>query len=75
MIIAIKFAKQNIVLIHVIAQQVNKKNIAERGWKYCRCLVVVAPSGYIFDRSCNDNRGVCPLCTLKSNIFVQRGEK
>ena len=25
--------------------------------------------------SCNDNRGVRPLCTLKSNIFVQRGEK
>lgn len=50
-------------------------SIAERGCEYCHCLIVVAPSGYIFGRSCNDNRGVRPLCTLKSNIFVQSGEK
>ena len=49
--------------------------IAERGWEHCRCLIVVSPSGYIFGRSCNDDRGVRPLCTLKSNIFVQKGGK
>ena len=49
--------------------------IAEREWAHCPCLIVVSPSGYIFGRSCNDDRGVRPLCTLKSNIFVQKGEK
>lgn len=45
---------------------------AERGWKYS--IAVVASSGIIGRRSCNDDIGVRPFCILKSNIFVSKGE-
>ena len=46
---------------------------AERGWKYS--MAVVSPSGYFFDFCFYDVRcGVRPVCILKSNIFVSKGE-
>lgn len=44
----------------------------KRGWKYS--LAVVSPSGYIYDCNCNGGNGVRPVCILKSNIFVSKGE-
>ena len=35
---------------------------------------VVSPRGYIDDGNCNDGNGVRPVCILKSNIFVSKGE-
>lgn len=45
---------------------------AERGWEYS--IAVVAPSGNVSRRGCNDFGGVRPFCILKSNIFVSKGE-
>ena len=45
---------------------------AERGWKYA--ITVVSSSGYIDDGGCGSSCGVRPVCILKSNIFVSRGE-
>nr|DAI43962.1 MAG TPA: hypothetical protein [Caudoviricetes sp.] len=44
----------------------------ERNWKYQ--IAVVSPSGYFSNRSCNLSFGVRPVCILKSNIFVSKGE-
>lgn len=39
-------------------------------------ISVVSPSGCIFDDDCNgDGSGVRPVCILKSNIFVSKGDK
>lgn len=43
-----------------------------RDWKYS--VAVVAPAGIIHDGSCDNGRGVRPVCILKSNIFVSKGE-
>lgn len=45
----------------------------ERGWKYQ--LTVVHPSGSISDYGCDDGYGVRPVCILKSNIFVSKGDR
>ena len=45
----------------------------KRGWS-CS-LAVVCPSGYIGSGFCRLSRGVRPVCILKSNIFVSKGEK
>lgn len=45
---------------------------AERGWEYS--MAVVSPSGCIYDFSYDCNCGVRPVCILKSNIFVSKGE-
>ena len=37
-------------------------------------VTVVAPAGCISGRSCYDSLGVRPVCILKSNIFVSKGE-
>lgn len=39
-----------------------------------RSIAVVLPSGSIYDCSCNVSLGVRPVCILKSNIFVSKGE-
>lgn len=44
----------------------------KRGNKYS--LTVVLPSGRINDVSCYGSIGVRPVCILKSNIFVSKGE-
>ena len=44
----------------------------ERG--YSRSLSVVSPSGNFNYNYCNCNYGVRPVCILKSNIFVSKGE-
>lgn len=44
----------------------------ERGWEYS--VVVVSPSGGIGCDNCSYGRGIRPLCILKSNIFVSKGE-
>ena len=46
---------------------------ADRGLKYS--MSVVSPSGGIGDCSCYDSSGVRPVCILKSNIFVSKGDK
>lgn len=45
---------------------------AKRGWEYS--LAVVSASGIIYDNICINNCGVRPVCILKSNIFVSKGE-
>lgn len=45
---------------------------AERNWKYA--ISVVSPSGSFGDFDCYCNGGVRPICILKSNIFVLKGE-
>lgn len=45
---------------------------ADRGWK--RAIVVVSSSGDFSNDIRNLNRGVRPVCILKSNILVSRGE-
>lgn len=45
---------------------------AKRGWKYS--LAVVSASGDIDDDDCRNDSGVRPVCILKSNIFVSKGE-
>lgn len=38
-------------------------------------ISVVSPSGCIFDDDCSGGSGVRPVCILKSNIFVSKGDK
>lgn len=45
---------------------------ADRGFRYS--MAVVSSSGYFNFYDCNDCFGVRPVCILKSNIFVSRGE-
>ena len=45
---------------------------SERGWKYS--VAVVSPSGNFNYLVCDCNLGVRPVCILKSNIFVSKGE-
>lgn len=45
----------------------------ERGWK--KSIIVVSPSGFIYDDYFIDVIGVRPVCILKSNIFVSRVEE
>lgn len=45
---------------------------ANRGWKYA--MAAVSSSGCIYYDCCYDDGGVRPVCILKSNIFVSRGE-
>ena len=42
--------------------------------EYNRSIALVLPSGNISDNSCNGSLGVRPVCILKSNIFVSKGE-
>lgn len=42
--------------------------------EYNRSIAVVLPSGNIGNGGCNDSHGVRPVCILKSNIFVSKGE-
>lgn len=44
----------------------------ERGWSYS--IAVVAPSGIIRNRNCDDNRGVRPVCIFPSSIFESEEE-
>lgn len=46
---------------------------ADRGLKYS--IAVVSPSGGIGRNRCYNSRGVRPVCILKSNIFVSKGDK
>lgn len=45
---------------------------AERGWTYA--IAVVYPTGDLSNHSYDVFNGVRPVCILKSNIFVSRGE-
>lgn len=45
---------------------------AERNWNYS--IAVVSSSGNFSNYYCNCNGGVRPVCILKSNIFVSKGE-
>ena len=45
---------------------------ADRNWKYA--IAAVSSSGIIGGDNCYCNGGVRPVCILKSNIFVSRGE-
>jgi len=42
--------------------------------EYNRSIAVVLPSGSISCDGCNNSNGVRPVCILKSNIFVSKGE-
>lgn len=44
----------------------------ERGWS--NSIAVVSPSGYVGSCLCNIYIGVRPVCILKSNISVSKGE-
>lgn len=46
---------------------------ADRGLKYS--MSVVSPSGSIGNYDCSSGGGVRPVCILKSNIFVSKGDK
>lgn len=46
---------------------------ADREMKYS--IAVVSPSGCIGGNGCNYGYGVRPVCILKSNIFVSKGDK
>ena len=46
---------------------------ADRGMKYN--IAVVSPSGYFGSGICYFHCGVRPVCILKSNIFVSKGDK
>ena len=46
---------------------------ADRGLKYS--MSVVSPSGIIGNYDCDGIGGVRPVCILKSNIFVSKGDK
>ena len=39
-----------------------------------RSIAVVLPSGYFCNSDCGNSGGVRPVCILKSNIFVSKGE-
>lgn len=45
---------------------------AERGWKYS--VATVRPTGDLCYRACDASCGVRPVCILKSNIIVSKGE-
>lgn len=45
---------------------------SERGWN--RSIAVVSSSGDFGNGDCNGSCGVRPVCILKSNIFVSKGE-
>ena len=47
-------------------------SIKARGFEYS--MSVVSPRGYFFINYRNYSRGVRPVCILKSNIFVSKGE-
>lgn len=42
--------------------------------EYNRSIAVVLPSGDIVSNDCDCSNGVRPVCILKSNIFVSKGE-
>lgn len=42
--------------------------------EYNRSITVVLPSGDIYVNNCSSSNGVRPVCILKSNIFVSKGE-
>ena len=42
--------------------------------EYNRSIAVVLPSGYFLNYNCYNCFGVRPVCILKSNIFVSKGE-
>jgi hypothetical protein len=42
--------------------------------EYNRSIAVVLPSGNIYNNCCDGSCGVRPVCILKSNIFVSKGE-
>lgn len=42
--------------------------------EYNRSIAVVLPSGHVSDSVCRNGSGVRPVCILKSNIFVSKGE-
>lgn len=42
--------------------------------EYNRLKAVVLPSGNVYYYVCGNSRGVRPVCILKSNIFVSKGE-
>ena len=42
----------------------------KRGWEYS--VAVVSPSGFFNGIACDYDRGVRPVCILKSNIFVSK---
>lgn len=44
----------------------------ERGLEYS--ITAVSSSGYIFNFDCGYDGGIRPVCILKSNIFVSKGE-
>jgi len=44
----------------------------ERGWK--KSITIVSPSGGIGSNDYDGEYGVRPVCILKSNIFVSKGE-
>lgn len=46
---------------------------ADREMKYS--IAVVSPSGYVDRNYCYGGYGVRPVCILKSNIFVSKGDK
>lgn len=46
---------------------------ADREMKYS--IAVVSPSGCIISNGCGSRNGVRPVCILKSNIFVSKGDK
>lgn len=46
---------------------------ADRGAKYS--IAVVSPSGHFNFHGCSYYHGVRPVCILKSNIFVSKGDK
>lgn len=46
---------------------------ADRGAKYS--IAFVSPSGCIYYGNCYSGFGVRPVCILKSNIFVSKGDK
>lgn len=48
-------------------------SVEKRGYKYS--ISVVRPSGDVGSYFCFGNCGVRPVCILKSNIFVSKGEK
>lgn len=39
-----------------------------------KSLAVVSPSGFVYCGNCSSEKGVCPVCILKSNIFVSKVE-
>ena len=42
--------------------------------EYNRSIAVVLPSGHVGNSNCSYSNGIRPVCILKSNIFVSKGE-